>query len=162
MFFTDASLSGHIAFLEEGDLEERTQADTAATDACASSGARNTYPSRWRSRPQRIFQQFDVKFGRSDPITSVGHGPIGIDTAQPPVSVRVTRTLADACATPSRRTKPTVNTDTRRPKAGKEGLGTWRMSTQAAMSSSAKKVAVPTANDKGRDCLVWDVTKNVW
>ena len=29
------------------------------------------------------------------------------------------------------------------------------------MSSVAKKVAVPVATDKGLDCLVWDVTKNV-
>ena len=42
-------------------------------------------------------------------ISSVGHGPTGIDTAPPPGSVHVTRAATDACATASRRTKPTAN-----------------------------------------------------
>ena len=109
MRITDASLSEHIAFPEVGDLAEGTQADAAATDAYAPSGATHTYPERWRSPPQRTAQQFDVQLGRSDMITSVGHGPTGIDTAQPPVSVHVTRAATDACATDSRRTKPTAN-----------------------------------------------------
>ena len=32
---------------------------------------------------------------------------------------------------------------------------------QYPVSSSAKKMAVPVANDKGHDCLVWDVTKGI-
>ena len=46
--------------------------------------------------------------------------------------------------------------------AGRPALGPWRTSTQVAMSSLAKKVAVPMATDEGLDCLVWNVTKNVW
>ena len=73
----------------------------------------------------------------------------------------MTRTPTDACATPSRRTKPTVNKDTRQGKGGKSGTGHTEAVDEAAMSLLAKKVAVPMANDKGRDGLVWDVTKNV-
>ena len=42
-------------------------------------------------------------------LATAGHGHTGIHTAQSLVSVSVTRTLADACATPSRKTKPIVN-----------------------------------------------------
>ena len=63
----------------------------------------NTYLGRRRSRLQRFIQQFDILFGRSDLITSVRRGPIGIGTAHSPVRVNVTPTLADACATPSKR-----------------------------------------------------------
>ena len=66
----------------------------------------------------------------------------------------MTRAIPDACATPSRRTKSTVNQGTRQPKAGRLGLGTWKTSTQAATSSLTKQVAVPVANDKARDCPV--------
>ena len=75
MLFTDASLSGHIASPEVGHLAGGTQADAAATDANAPSRAMDTYPRRRRSRPQCYTRQFDVQLGRSDLITSVGHGP---------------------------------------------------------------------------------------
>ena len=100
---------------------------------------------RRRPRPRRFVQQFDFQFGRSDLITSVGHGPTGIDTAHSPVSVSVTPTLAEKGNPPA--------------KGGETGTRHGKTSTQAAMSSLANKV---TATDKSRDCLVWDVTKNVW
>ena len=67
------------------------------------SGAVKLYLRGRRSRLQHFIQQFDILFGRSDMITSGGRGPLGIGTAHSPVSVSVTRTLADACATPSKR-----------------------------------------------------------
>ena len=38
-------------------------------------------------------------FGRSERMTTVGHRPIGTRRSHTPVSVSVTRTHADACAT---------------------------------------------------------------
>ena len=49
--------------------------------------------------PKRTIQQFDIQLGRSEWITTVGHGPIGTRSSHTPVSVSVTRKLADACAT---------------------------------------------------------------
>ena len=160
MLFTDASLPGHIA---SGRRHGRRNASRRRRDRRLRTFWRHEqYPRRWRLRPQRIIQRFDIQLGRSDLITSVGHGPTGIDTAPPPVSANVTRALPDACATPSRRTKKTLNNGTCRPKAGRQGLGPWRTSTRVAMSSLAKNVAAPMVTDKGLDCPVWDVAKNVW
>ena len=105
MLFTDASLSGHNAFLEQKERKLTPPRPTPMRP----SGSMDTNPRRKRSRQQRCTQHFDVQLGQSELMTSVGHGPSGIDTAHHLVSDSVTSTLSDACTAPSRRTKATAN-----------------------------------------------------
>ena len=77
-------------------------------------------------------------------ITSVGRGLIGTCTARSLVCVSVTRALAEACATPS---KSLVRVSVTR----------WQPCHHDQDNDGELH-----ANYEGIDCLVWDVTRNVW
>ena len=118
MLFTDASLSGHIAVPEVGHLAGGTQADAAATDANAPSRAMDTYPRRRRSRPQRYTRQWLTtrtewpdQIGGTWTYCLVTQAPVNNNMAPARGACESPRDTysTDACATPSRKKKATLN-----------------------------------------------------
>ena len=77
MLFTDASLSRHIPFPEVGNIWKKEREPTSPRPTPVHLLA----PRALIHEDGDGTWQFDLLFGRNDLITSVGHGPTGIDTA---------------------------------------------------------------------------------